>query len=162
WKRPRSAMCWCRRLAWDCWALWRTRAKWFGTRSKFGPTSQSIRKAGTSLTIVSYAICRSGRRSDFPAGPTWHRATGGNPCTVPIARRGYNWLTSGLRLFEGDFVLRAMESFMAAATTSSKGLKGPISAGKEKHPVTVPDFLAAKARGVRLTMLTAYDYTMAR
>ena len=28
--------------------------------------------------------------------------------------------------------------------------------------VTVPDFLAAKARGVRLTMLTAYDYTMAR
>jgi 3-methyl-2-oxobutanoate hydroxymethyltransferase len=28
--------------------------------------------------------------------------------------------------------------------------------------VTVPDFLAAKARGVRLTMLTAYDYTLAR
>jgi 3-methyl-2-oxobutanoate hydroxymethyltransferase len=28
--------------------------------------------------------------------------------------------------------------------------------------VTVPDFLAAKARGTRLTMLTAYDYTMAR
>ena len=26
----------------------------------------------------------------------------------------------------------------------------------------MPDFLAAKARGVRLTMLTAYDYTMAR
>src|SRR5881397_1991731 len=32
----------------------------------------------------------------------------------------------------------------------------------ESRPVTVPDFLAAKARGVRLTMLTAYDYTMAR
>lgn len=30
------------------------------------------------------------------------------------------------------------------------------------RPVTVPDFLAAKARGVRLTMLTAYDYTSAR
>src|SRR5947207_1237201 len=30
------------------------------------------------------------------------------------------------------------------------------------HPVTVPDFLAAKARGQRLTMLTCYDYTMAR
>src|SRR5215831_4272888 len=30
------------------------------------------------------------------------------------------------------------------------------------RPVTVPDFQAAKARGVRLTMLTAYDYTMAR
>jgi 3-methyl-2-oxobutanoate hydroxymethyltransferase len=29
-------------------------------------------------------------------------------------------------------------------------------------PVTVPDFLAAKTRGVRLTMLTAYDYTQAR
>jgi 3-methyl-2-oxobutanoate hydroxymethyltransferase len=30
------------------------------------------------------------------------------------------------------------------------------------RPVTIPDFLAAKARGGRLTMLTAYDYTMAR
>jgi 3-methyl-2-oxobutanoate hydroxymethyltransferase len=30
------------------------------------------------------------------------------------------------------------------------------------RPVTVPDFLSARARGVRLTMLTAYDYTMAR
>jgi 3-methyl-2-oxobutanoate hydroxymethyltransferase len=29
-------------------------------------------------------------------------------------------------------------------------------------PVTVPDFLAAKAARTRLTMLTAYDYTMAR
>jgi 3-methyl-2-oxobutanoate hydroxymethyltransferase len=28
--------------------------------------------------------------------------------------------------------------------------------------MTVPDFVAAKARGVRLTLLTAYDYTMAR
>jgi 3-methyl-2-oxobutanoate hydroxymethyltransferase len=28
--------------------------------------------------------------------------------------------------------------------------------------MTVPDFLSARARGVRLTMLTAYDYTMAR
>jgi 3-methyl-2-oxobutanoate hydroxymethyltransferase len=28
--------------------------------------------------------------------------------------------------------------------------------------MTVPDFLAVKKRGVRLTMLTAYDYTMAR
>jgi 3-methyl-2-oxobutanoate hydroxymethyltransferase len=32
----------------------------------------------------------------------------------------------------------------------------------DERPVTVPDFLSAKARGVRLTMLTAYDYTMAR
>jgi 3-methyl-2-oxobutanoate hydroxymethyltransferase len=36
------------------------------------------------------------------------------------------------------------------------------AAAKEARPVTVPDFLAAKARGVRLTVLTAYDYTMAR
>ena len=28
--------------------------------------------------------------------------------------------------------------------------------------VRVPDFLAMKARGERITMLTAYDYTMAR
>lgn len=31
-----------------------------------------------------------------------------------------------------------------------------------KRPLTVPDFLAAKARGERLTVLTAYDYTAAR
>src|SRR6516165_11322523 len=30
------------------------------------------------------------------------------------------------------------------------------------RPMTVPDFLATKARGQRLTMLTCYDYTMAR
>jgi 3-methyl-2-oxobutanoate hydroxymethyltransferase len=32
----------------------------------------------------------------------------------------------------------------------------------DPRPVTVPDFATAKARGQRLTMLTAYDYTMAR
>src|SRR5437763_15384598 len=32
----------------------------------------------------------------------------------------------------------------------------------ELRLVTVPDFQSAKARGLRLTMLTAYDYTMAR
>jgi 3-methyl-2-oxobutanoate hydroxymethyltransferase len=36
------------------------------------------------------------------------------------------------------------------------------AAAAEGRPVTVPDFLSARARGVRLTMLTAYDYTMAR
>src|SRR6267143_5173175 len=52
---------------------------------------------------------------------------------------------------------------MAAATTLSKRpSNGPIPVDKQKQPVTVPDFLAAKTRGVRLTMLTAYDYTMAR
>lgn len=32
----------------------------------------------------------------------------------------------------------------------------------DPRPMTVPDFQAAKAKGTRLTMLTAYDYTMAR
>lgn len=36
---------------------------------------------------------------------------------------------------------------------------GPSS---EPRLMTVPEFMAAKARGTRLTMLTAYDYTMAR
>jgi 3-methyl-2-oxobutanoate hydroxymethyltransferase len=35
-------------------------------------------------------------------------------------------------------------------------------AAKESRPVTVLDFAAAKARGTRLTLLTAYDYTLAR
>src|SRR5947208_11776449 len=39
---------------------------------------------------------------------------------------------------------------------------GLSAAASELRPVTVPDFLAAKTRGTRLTMLTAYDYTMAR
>jgi 3-methyl-2-oxobutanoate hydroxymethyltransferase len=42
-------------------------------------------------------------------------------------------------------------------------MDGPISGGTAANrPVTVPDFLQAKARGIRLTMLTAYDYTTAR
>lgn len=52
---------------------------------------------------------------------------------------------------------------MTAATRSSPspGSRGtPIHSGSQ--PVTVPDFLAARARGLRLTLLTAYDYTMAR
>jgi 3-methyl-2-oxobutanoate hydroxymethyltransferase len=39
---------------------------------------------------------------------------------------------------------------------------GAPSAAPQVRLVTVPDFLTAKARGVRLTLLTAYDYTMAR
>src|SRR5438876_1616562 len=45
-------------------------------------------------------------------------------------------------------------------TAATKPPLGRISG--EDRPVTVPDFLAAKSRGVRLTMLTAYDYTLAR
>jgi 3-methyl-2-oxobutanoate hydroxymethyltransferase len=32
----------------------------------------------------------------------------------------------------------------------------------QRKPVTVPDFLAARAKGHKLAVLTAYDYTMAR
>ncbi len=39
------------------------------------------------------------------------------------------------------------------------GVSGPPASSR---PVTVPDFLAAKARGQRLTVLTCYDYAMAR
>jgi 3-methyl-2-oxobutanoate hydroxymethyltransferase len=40
--------------------------------------------------------------------------------------------------------------------------KGAVPGAAELRPVTVPDFIAAKERGSRLTMLTAYDCTMAR
>lgn len=39
---------------------------------------------------------------------------------------------------------------------------GSCSTPVEARLMTVPDFQAAKLRGQRLTMLTAYDYTMAR
>jgi 3-methyl-2-oxobutanoate hydroxymethyltransferase len=39
---------------------------------------------------------------------------------------------------------------------------GAATAAQDPRLITVPDFLAAKARGTRLTLLTAYDYTMAR
>jgi 3-methyl-2-oxobutanoate hydroxymethyltransferase len=48
--------------------------------------------------------------------------------------------------------------------TTQNPRKLTISCGTpvDARLVTVPDFLAAKARGTRLTMLTAYDYTMGR
>jgi 3-methyl-2-oxobutanoate hydroxymethyltransferase len=52
---------------------------------------------------------------------------------------------------------------MASRTKPPPGrTNGAVAAPGEGRPVTVPDFLAARSRGVRLTMLTAYDYTMAR
>jgi 3-methyl-2-oxobutanoate hydroxymethyltransferase len=52
---------------------------------------------------------------------------------------------------------------MASRTKPPPGrTNGAVAAHEEGRPVTVPDFLAARSRGVRLTMLTAYDYTMAR
>src|SRR5215510_12204079 len=46
--------------------------------------------------------------------------------------------------------------------SSAPLVNGPSTPAKETGPVTVPDFLAAKTQGRRLTLLTAYDYTMAR
>jgi len=51
---------------------------------------------------------------------------------------------------------------MAATTKPSEGQPSGAVSAAESRPVTVPDFMAAKARGIRLTMLTAYDYTMGR
>jgi 3-methyl-2-oxobutanoate hydroxymethyltransferase len=51
---------------------------------------------------------------------------------------------------------------MTAAANPSKPHANGSSPSGPARPVTVPDFLSARARGVRLTMLTAYDYTMAR
>src|SRR5437016_11338725 len=48
------------------------------------------------------------------------------------------------------------------ATTKPPAKVNNGATQREGRPVTVPDFLAAKASGRRLTMLTAYDYTMAR
>ncbi len=52
---------------------------------------------------------------------------------------------------------------MGAVTKSSKGqVSEPSPKNGASRPVTVPDFLAAKTRGTKLTVLTAYDYTIAR
>jgi 3-methyl-2-oxobutanoate hydroxymethyltransferase len=50
---------------------------------------------------------------------------------------------------------------MSAAAPPKNGTRA-LADARELRPVTVPEFLAAKATGRRLTMLTAYDYTMAR
>jgi 3-methyl-2-oxobutanoate hydroxymethyltransferase len=51
---------------------------------------------------------------------------------------------------------------MAARTKPQVPTGNGTPIHREGRPVTVPDFLAAKASGRRLTMLTAYDATMAR
>src|SRR5271155_3043586 len=51
---------------------------------------------------------------------------------------------------------------MSTVTRPTNGQTAPPEATADGRTVTVPDFLSARARGVRLTMLTAYDYTMAR
>ncbi len=47
-------------------------------------------------------------------------------------------------------------------STAARPTKDRAAPTPEMRVATVPDFLAARARGVRLTLLTAYDYTMAR
>lgn len=51
---------------------------------------------------------------------------------------------------------------MSASVKVSSSNGSNLTSTSELRQVTVPDFIAAKARGHRLTMLTAYDYTMAR
>jgi 3-methyl-2-oxobutanoate hydroxymethyltransferase len=51
---------------------------------------------------------------------------------------------------------------MSAPVKTSPSNGSSLIATNELRQVRVPDFVAAKARGHRLTMLTAYDYTMAR
>jgi 3-methyl-2-oxobutanoate hydroxymethyltransferase len=51
---------------------------------------------------------------------------------------------------------------MSTTVQPHGSVNGPASPGADVRRVTVPDFLAARSRGVRLTMLTAYDYTLAR
>jgi 3-methyl-2-oxobutanoate hydroxymethyltransferase len=50
---------------------------------------------------------------------------------------------------------------MTAAIKPQGQHKGSSPIGNDLRRVTVPDFVAAKVKGVRLTMLTAYDYTTA-
>lgn len=50
---------------------------------------------------------------------------------------------------------------MASSVRSAKN-NGGAAGKKDRGPMTVPRFMEAKAHGQRLTMLTAYDYTMAR
>src|ERR1700693_3049154 len=55
------------------------------------------------------------------------------------------------------------ECGMSSVTKPSKNkANGTTLSEAIVRPVTVPDFLAAKAKGIRLTLLTVYDYTMAR
>ena len=52
---------------------------------------------------------------------------------------------------------------MSAPTRQAPPSNGNSMSGvNELRPFTVPDFLAARSRGPRITMLTAYDFTMAR
>src|ERR1700736_5123294 len=48
------------------------------------------------------------------------------------------------------------------ATSPKPQVNSAVRTKTEGAPMTVPDFMQAKSRGVRLTVLTAYDYTMAR
>ena len=51
----------------------------------------------------------------------------------------------------------------AVKQTVAAQANGPAHAESAvRKPMTVPDFMAAKTQGKRLTMLTVYDYTMAR
>jgi 3-methyl-2-oxobutanoate hydroxymethyltransferase len=48
------------------------------------------------------------------------------------------------------------------ASSPQSQVDGAAAKTSEHKPMTVPEFMQAKSRGTRLTVLTAYDYTMAR
>jgi 3-methyl-2-oxobutanoate hydroxymethyltransferase len=48
------------------------------------------------------------------------------------------------------------------AVSSQTPVNGSNIKAGQRRPMTVPDFMLAKSRGLRVTVLTAYDYTMAR
>jgi len=58
--------------------------------------------------------------------------------------------------------LAGQEALMAKTTRPLDNQPNGAAIANEARPVTVPDFLSARSRGVRLTVLTAYDYPMAR
>jgi 3-methyl-2-oxobutanoate hydroxymethyltransferase len=49
-----------------------------------------------------------------------------------------------------------------SSKATSPHANGSLAAATKRRAMTVPDFIDAKRGDVRLTMLTAYDYTMAR
>jgi 3-methyl-2-oxobutanoate hydroxymethyltransferase len=53
-------------------------------------------------------------------------------------------------------------SQMSVIKTHPPHVNGAPGSAENARPVTVPDFLAARSRGEKLAMLTAYDYTTAR